>query len=165
MLKQDSSIGFVVFFWVLSLFFASGYFYFRWKKPLKVPVRVPVVEDRVVVPVQTVAEWIQLPHGLLLCKKAGILKYKEQQIVLSGNMLKLFRLFISKEHYSLTSEEVCIGVLGREMNTKTATDRNTIAQSVSRLRECINSFVFVKIQTVRGKGYLLIIEPEAIVPK
>lgn len=154
-LKQIPSIGFMVLSWVLSVFFIIGYSYYRRKRGTIVSIRVPVAEDRIVTPVQIAVEWIQLPLGLLLCKASGVLKCGDQQVLLSGNGLRLFRLFISKDDYFLTFDEIYRVVFGHKMDKKVNSDRDRIITLIKRLRENLKVFTCIEIKSVRGEGYLL----------
>lgn len=183
-LKQIPSIGFMVLFWALSVLFVFAYFYYNRKRreirPINVlvadtridiPVETAVedyietpvqitVEDRIEIPVQTTVEWIKLPHDLYLCKASGILKCGEQQVSLSGNGLRLFRMFIKQNDYFLTFEDISCSVFGSKIDKDKSYDYNKIAVAIKRLRETLKKFTHVKIKTIRGKGYLLEIKPE-----
>lgn len=100
-------------------------------------------------------KWVELSKDLFFDKEHGELCYKnEVNIRLKENSSKLFICFIKYEKHKLTSEKICIEVLGRSVKNKLSkSDRDAVASTIHHLRGQLCQLPFIKIETIRGNGY------------
>ena len=110
-------------------------------------------------------EWIKLSEDLSFDKEHGGLCYKQSSdIYLSGNLLKLFSLFISTEQYILTHENICEYVLTRSIrNGLSKSDRDAVSNTIRNLRKRLNSIPVIEIKQINGKGYQMFIQNSNLV--
>lgn len=166
-LKQMHSVGFIVFFWILSLLIIIGTFCYRRKKQIVMPDNVPmteklgsepIAEEQIVPLIPSAVVWTCLSGNLLFDVECGVLKHKDHEIKLLNNRLLLFRLFISAPNHHLSAKDICAQVLGRKVDKPGKSDSDAIATNIKRLRDDLASFPFIKIQNLRGNGYQLVFE-------
>lgn len=175
-LKQMYSVGFLL----LIIFIITGAFLYSRKNravgPLSVPTAVPEVEEAVVIPVDeesnapvvenTIIQliepdvaWTCLTEDLYFDEKLGVLKYKDQLIVMRNNRLLLFRIFLNAPHHYLNMTDIYEPILGHKVNKATKSENDAIAATIKRLRNDLKPCP-LKIENIRGNGYRLIITPD-----
>lgn len=115
------------------------------------------------IPTKTIC-WVELAKDLIFNKEHGDLCYKnEVNIRLVENSLRLFCLFVQVEEYKLTYEKICIEVLARSTKDGLSkTDRDAVANAIRHLRKHLEQIPVIRIETIRGLGYQMIISAPAL---
>lgn len=102
-------------------------------------------------------ERIKLAEDLSFDEKHGSLCYQGNiNVYLTGNILRLFCLFISVEQRELTYEKICVDVLARSIKSGLSkTDRNAVASAIRYLRDYLKPIPIIEIRLLTGIGYRL----------
>lgn len=96
-------------------------------------------------------KWIEIHKGYYWDNSHSTLRYNNKHIALSGNNIKIFRKFISKEDFFLSHTE--ISQLYDKLETSETKDR--AYHLIKSLKECIAN-LDINVVSIRGKGYRLV---------
>lgn len=98
------------------------------------------------------SKWCSIHEGFLWNEREHSIKHNEKTIILNGESLKFFKLFLKKEAFFLNYSEIytLYGLIDESPEIK---DR--IYHSIRQLKKDLSDFN-ITIQSVRGKGYKLI---------
>lgn len=163
LLARSSSIGLVLFLYVLSLGIIYG-IYRYWKEKSKVILtEKKVIEKKVVTFVPSFSKEGTLPFGLQFDKQSGILRYKDIHVTLTGQRLKLFKYLLNFRQSVVKHQIIYSEVFGKRLQDKNLnkSERDAISATIARLREDLAPIPIIQIKSYRGSGYQIVItEPE-----
>lgn len=144
--------------WLISLASIVCYYYLVRHKKKQEPATLTLPISTVPLLTEQAIVWTELPCGLLFDEKYGDLQYKGQVCAqLRDNNLRLFRCFLKTEEHKLTIEDICIEVLGRNINeVLTESDRSAVSSAIYRFRITLKSIPVIKIETIRTTGFRMI---------
>ena len=95
-------------------------------------------------------KWIEIHEGYYWDNNHNTLRYNNTQVILSGNNIKIFRKFISKEDFFLSHTD--ISKLYEKVESGETKDRTY--HLIKSLKECI-AILGINVVSIRGKGYKL----------
>lgn len=108
-------------------------------------------------------KWLELSEGLLFDEEHGDLCFRnEVNLRLTENSLRLFRCFTKAEQQKLTYEKICMDVLMRSIKDGLSkTDRDAVTNAIRHLRIHLKPIPVIRIESMRGTGYqMIILTPE-----
>ena len=129
-------------------------------------VETKIVEKPVVAFVRSFSQKGSLPFGLQFDRKSGILIYKNTNVTLSRQSLKLFIHLLDFNQSVIASQIIYSQILGKALKKEKIgkTERDVVSAAIVRLRESLAPMPFIQIKSHKGAGYQLIIsDPDWIV--
>lgn len=162
-LKRGNFILSVLLFY--GLLVGALYVCYKWGiKRLNAILQKKVVETKVVEVqkvsfVRSFSKEGTLPFGLQFDRKSGILIYKNLNVTLSGQGLKLFIHLLDFRQSVIAPQVIYSQVLGFTSKTEKLgkSERDAVSAAIVRLRGNLVSMPFIQIKSCRGVGYQLII--------
>ena len=115
--------------------------------------------------IQASLEWTLIAEGLFFNFKFGMLRCEETTVALNGNGLRLFYHLLHAPDNFLTYREICYRVLKRKSDVLSSSDQTAVFMSIRRLRNDLTPFPFIKIESVRGKGYRMLVREDVVHPE
>ncbi len=89
-------------------------------------------------------------------QEQGVLKQGEMTVQLTGDSLIYFRCFLDKKEYFLTKEEILAEVYHDKTAEITSLNRSRISHAIKILRDKLEKFDSINIESIRGQGYRLV---------
>lgn len=96
-------------------------------------------------------KWIEIYEGYYWDNSHNTLRYDKKHVILSGNNIRIFRMFISKEDFFLSHTDISkLYAKGDAGDTK-----DKVYHLIKSLKECI-AILDINVVSIRGKGYRLV---------
>ncbi len=92
-------------------------------------------------------------HNLILLPERGILKCKDESLILTKNEMLIFKYLIIHQGKIVSREDIIMDL----WDSEEFVDDNTLTVNMSRLRQKLKNFGYEKaIETRKGLGYILL---------
>lgn len=96
-------------------------------------------------------KWVMIHNGYYWDNNHHTLRYNDTQVILSGNNIRIFRKFISKEDFFLSHTDI----YKLYENTESVEAKDKAYHLIKSLKECI-AILGINVVSIRGKGYKLV---------
>ena len=96
-------------------------------------------------------KWVEIHNGYYWDNNHHTLRYNDTQVILSGNNIRIFRKFISKEDFFLSHTDIH----KLYENAESVETKDRTYHLIKSLKECI-AILDINVVSIRGKGYKLV---------